>query len=215
MKFLSLFLVHACLTHSFTRLTFPDGESHKSLAEIKRPQVRDSSRAPEGTERTQQTANRQATGRRRDSCLFAVKFDDLTSFQVEIGKIIDYQQPDSAIASGSIAMCDDFKCSGLDPQHVMATVQGVCDDDGDNETKGRASLDLTIATSDSGTLDVVCPDLVDAIDFDCHVFELGNGSPAEYDDVISDTEIAGPFMRINIDSGYLAKCTILCQERDL
>ena len=76
------------------------------------------------------------------------------------------------------------------------------------------TLDITIATQDSGTIDIICPNLAYVVDYECSAFALDGGQPVDISQAIEFGEqIVGSKLSFEVSESFKLNCTIVCEDR--
>ena len=142
-----------------------------------------------------------------NSCLFSVKWDGPTHFQVINGVLELTDQITSA--PDDIAICDNCKCTALNTQVVIANVEGECD-----LYQGIDVLEFTMSTADeTGDADIICPDTTYRATASCESYANPDGGPRTRN-IPSTTglmiETEGPVVTIDLASNLYIYCIVVC-----
>ena len=145
-----------------------------------------------------------------DTCIFNLKVDNLVAgFQVKNGEILDVEQitdtPDE------VAACDNCKCSGLSADHVVANIEGECDQERTVDVLEFTGL-VPAPETIEGQFEIICPDVTYTIDAECDAYGIslvtgGRGQPFDAD---IDYEFRGPIATIEVPGLVWVDCTVTC-----
>ena len=138
------------------------------------------------------------------SCSFTLKYEELDAFQVMNGSILQYEQ---IATSGTISICDEFKCSSKKSGAVITSVEGQC-----NETRSEDYLEVNVSASKGGSINLVCPDINYIVDIVCDVYDLGSGELKLENERIDSIDRNGPLLEVQFLAETFASCSIVCED---